>query len=137
MILLDTVVVSALRKNRPDLQVIAWMRGLREAEVLLSIGAVAETERDVRNARDADFAAALTTRLEDSLRFYRDRVWPVTLEIARLWGWGRLSADLGHESADLLTAATAAALRLTVASRNVRQFAPTGVPAFDPFKARA
>ena len=37
----------------------------------------------------------------------------------------------------LLTAATAAALRLTVASRNVRHFAPTGVPAFDPFKARA
>lgn len=135
MILLDTVVVSALRKNRPDLQVTAWMRGLREAEVFSSVGAVGETERGVRNARTADSAAALTTRLEDLLRFYGDRVLPVTLEIARLWG--RLSADLGHESADLLTAATAAAHRLTVATRNVRHFAPAGVPAFDPFKARA
>ena len=135
MILLDTVVVSALRRNRPDLQVTAWMRGLREAEVFLSVGAVGETERGVRKARDTDFAAALTTRLEDLLRFYRDRILPVTPEIARLWG--RLSADLGHESADLLTAATAAAHRLTVASRNVRHLAPTGVPVFDRFKARA
>jgi toxin FitB len=135
VILLDTVVVSELRKARPHPRVIGWVRGLREADVFLSVVTVGEIERGIRKVRDAEFALALTRWLEDLLRFYGDRILPVTPEIARLWG--RLSADLGHEGADLLLAATAAAHRLTVATRNVRHFAPTGVAVFDPFKATA
>lgn len=133
MILLDTVVVSELRKARPNLRVIAWMRGLREADVFVSVVTVGEIERGIRKAHDAEFALALTRWLDDLLRFYGDRVLPVTPDIARRWG--RLSADVGHEGADLLVAATAAAHGLTVATRNVRHFAPTGVRVFDPFKA--
>lgn len=135
MILLDTVVVSELRKARPNPRVIEWMRGLREADVFLSVVTIGEIERGIRKVRDTDFALALTRWLEELLRFYGDRILPVTPEIAR--HWGRLSADLGHEGADLLVAATAAVHRLTVATRNVRHFAPTGVPVFDPFKAVA
>jgi len=135
VILLDTVVVSELRKARPNPRVIEWMRGLRESDVFLSVVTIGEIERGISKVRDAEFAQALTRWLEDLLRFYGDRVLPVTPDIARRWG--RLSADLGHEGADLLVAATAASHRLTVATRNVRHFAPTGVAVFDPFKAPA
>ena len=135
MILLDTVVVSELRKARPNPRVIAWMRGLNEADVFLSVVTIGEIERGIRKLRDVDFANTLTRWLEDLLRFYGDRILPITPDIARRWG--RLSADLGNEGADLLVAATAAAHGLTVATRNVRHFAPTGVPVFDPFKAGA
>jgi toxin FitB len=133
VILLDTVVVSELRKTRPNPRVIEWMRGLREADVFLSVVTIGEVERGIRKVSDSEFALALTRWLEDLLRFYGDRILPVTPEIARRWG--RLSADLGHDGADLLIAATAAAHRLTVATRNVRHFAPTGVTVFDPFKS--
>jgi predicted nucleic acid-binding protein len=132
LILLDTVVVSELRKARPNAHVIAWMRGLAEADVFLSVVTIGEIERGIRKLADAEFAQPLTRWLEDLLRFYGDRVLPITPDIARRWG--RLSADLGHEGADLLIAATAASHRLTVATRNVRHFAPTGVNVFDPFK---
>jgi predicted nucleic acid-binding protein len=135
VILLDTVVVSELRKARPNPRVIAWMRSLNEADVFLSVVTIGEIERGIRKLRDVDFANTLTRWLEDLLRFYADRILPITPDIARRWG--RLSADLGNEGADLLVAATAAAHGLTVATRNVRHFAPTGVPVFDPFKAGA
>ena len=134
MILLDTVVVSELRKARPNPRVIAWMRGLRETDVFVSVVTVGEIERGIHKVRDAPFALALTRWLEELLRFYGDRILPVTPDIARRWG--RLSADIGHEGADLLLAATAAAHGLTVATRNVRHFASTGVRVFDPFKAK-
>ena len=135
MILLDTVVVSELRKARPNPRVIEWLRGLREADVFLSVVTIGEIERGIHKVRDTDFALSLTRWLEDLLRFYGDRILPVTPDIARRWG--RLSADIGHEGSDLLVAATAAAHGLTVATRNVRHFAPTGVAVFDPFKATA
>ena len=69
--------------------------------------------------------------IDRGLRFYSDRILPVTPVIARRWG--RLSAQLGHDGADLLIAATAAALGLTVATRNVRHFKPAGVPVLNPF----
>ncbi|MES2992341.1 MAG: type II toxin-antitoxin system VapC family toxin [Pseudomonadota bacterium] len=133
MILLDTVVVSELRKSRPNARVMAWMRGLHETDVFLSVVTIGEIERGIAKVRDSDFALALTRWLEELLRFYGDRILPVTPDIARRWG--RLSAEIGHEGADLLVAATAAAHGLTVATRNVRHFAPTGVRVFDPFKA--
>ncbi len=133
MILLDTVIVSELRKARPNPRVMAWMRGLRETDVFLSVVTIGEIERGISKVRDSDFALALTRWLEELLRFYGDRILPVTPDVARRWG--RLSADIGHEGADLLLAATAAAHGLTVATRNVRHFTPTGVPVFDPFKA--
>ena len=127
------MVVSELRKARPNSHVVSWVRSLGEGDVFLSVVTIGEIKRGIRKLADDEFAQSLTRWLEDLLRFYGDRVLHVTADIARRWG--RLSADLGHEGADLLIAATAASHRLTVATRNVRHFAPTGVKVFDPFKA--
>ncbi len=48
--------------------------------------------------------------------------------------WGRLSARLGFDGANLLIAATALEHGLTVVTRNIRHFEPTGVAILDPFK---
>lgn len=133
MILLDTVVLSELRKRTPSPNVTNWLRGCNERELYLSVVSLGEIERGIGRVADTTFALSLSHWLEELLRLYGDRVLPVTAPIARRWG--RLSAELGHEGADLLIAATALCHGLSVASRNVRHFRPTGVAVVNPFDA--
>ena len=56
---------------------------------------------------------------------------PFDLRTARRWG--ALSASLGNDSADLMIAATALEHGLTVVTRNVSDFEPTGTAVIDPF----
>lgn len=132
MILLDTVVLSELRKRKPHPSVIRWLRAQRPDELFVSVLTVSEIERSIAKVADPDFARALTRWLDDLIALYADRVLPVTPRIARRWG--RLSAKLGHEGADLMIAATALCHGLTVATHNVGHFAPTGVSVIDPFE---
>ena len=131
MILLDTMVLSELRKRRPHPKVVAWLRSQVPTEVFISVVSLGEIERGIHRAADRVFAVELAAWLEALIRFYADRILPVTPDIARRWG--RLSAELGHDGADLLIAATAASHRLTVATRNLRHFKPAGVMLVDPF----
>jgi len=131
MILLDTVVLSELRKTRPSPLVVAWLRGCAAEDLFISAISIGEIERGICKVTDRAFAEALTRWLEDLLRLYADRVLPITASIARRWG--QLSARLGHDGADLLIAATALSHGLTVATRNVRHFVPAGVQVIDPF----
>lgn len=133
MILLDTVVLSELRKRRPNAHVVAWLRGQAADGLYLSVVSIGEIERGIAKSPDASFAAELQRWLDDLLSLYGDHVLPVTADIARRWG--RLSAELNHDGADLLIAATALSHRLTVATRNLRHFKPTGVALIDPFVA--
>ena len=80
--------------------------------------------------RDPVHAHELAAWLDSVLALYGDRILPVDLSAARRWG--HLCGFLGHEGADLLIAATALEHGLTVVTRNVRHFAPTGVPVLDP-----
>jgi predicted nucleic acid-binding protein len=69
--------------------------------------------------------------LERLIDVYSDRILPVDVAVARLWG--RLSARIGHPGNDLIIAATALEHGLTVATRNVRHFIPTGAAIENPF----
>lgn len=131
MILLDTMVLSELRKRRPHPKVVAWLRPQPADQVFISVVSLGEIERGIHRTADRTFAESLTLWLDELVRFYADRILPITPDIARRWG--RLSAELGHEGADLLIAATAASHRLTVVTRNLRHFKPTGVMLVDPF----
>jgi len=133
MYLLDTVVLSEMRKRSPDSGVVRWF-GVREpASLFISTITVGEIERGaaLRRSQDAVFADALSSWLEQLLADYRDRIIPVDIRIARCWG--RLGAIVGHSGVDLLIAATAIEHDFTVVTRNVRHFAPTGVPVENPF----
>jgi len=133
MFLLDTVVLSELRKRDRDPGVVDWLAAQRPSDLFLSVVSLGEIERGIvrQRAHDADFAERLAAWLDRLLRLYSDRILPLETGAARRWG--RLSAELGHAGADLLIAATALEHGLTVITRNVRHFEPTGVPVFNPF----
>ena len=133
MYLLDTNVVSALRHPDRNPAPTSWLKGQRASDVYISVVTFGEVERGIAQQipRNPDFARDLAQWFERTLAWFADRVLPVDVATARRWG--RLSADLGHDSADLLIAATALEHGLTVVTRNIRHFHPTGVPVLDPF----
>jgi hypothetical protein len=131
--LLDTVVLSELRKAKPSRKVLQWIKAQKAESLFISVVSIGEIERGIERARksDAVFAGELERWLETLISQYADRILAVSANTARLWG--RLSAKLGHDGADLLIAATALSHGATVVTRNVKHFAPTGVRVLDPF----
>ena len=134
MYLLDTVVLSEVRKRNRDSQVAQWLSGKADEALFLSAVTIGEIERGIERQRGADaaFAEALESWLDRTVSIYGNRILPVDAAIARRWG--RLSARVGHDGADLLIAATALEHGLTVVTRNIRHFKPTGVAVVDPFQ---
>ena len=132
MFLIDTDVVSALRKRQRHPEIARWVEAQRSADLYLSVVTVGEIERGIerQQRRDPVYAHALAAWLDRLIALYGDRILAVDLSAARRWG--RLSHLIGHEGADLLIAATALEHGLTVVTRNVRHFEPTGVPILDP-----
>jgi toxin FitB len=134
MHLLDTMVISELSRRHPNRHVLAWFASVTSSDLYLSVISVSEIERGIerQKATDPAFAGRLSTWLDGVLRAYGNRVLPVTTAIARRWG--RLAAKIGRDDLDLAIAATALEHGLTVVTRNVSDFAPSGVPTRDPFR---
>src|SRR2546430_16079667 len=137
MYLLDTVVLSQLRKLRRYPTLAAWFAQQRMGDLFVSVISIAEIERGIARQGKIDpvFAAALASWLDKVLNVYRERILPFDLQAARRWG--QLSSAIGNQSADLMIAATALEHGLTVVTRNVSDFAPAGVAVLDPFTPHA
>ncbi|MEX6507207.1 type II toxin-antitoxin system VapC family toxin [Jiella sp. M17.18] len=135
MYLLDTMVLSKGLKRQRHPDVVVWMERSRDEEAFLSVRSLGEIERGICKIanRDPDRSERYRSWLQDTVQAYADRVLPVTEHVARRWG--RLSHDLGNANPDLFIAATALVHDLTVVTRNVRHFEPTGVKLFNPYKS--
>jgi toxin FitB len=136
MYLLDTDVLSELRRGRRNRNVVAWISDVSAADLFLSVVTIGEIELGIarQRVRNPGFAQDLADWLEVTLRAYGERILPLTVGIARRWG--QLAAQLGNKQLDLAIAATALEHGLTVVTRNVSDFEPTGVAVLDPFNAR-
>ena len=136
MLLLDTNVVSAVRRPDRHPQVAQWLSVQQPQSLFLSVVTIGEIRRGItqQERHDAPFARDLTGWLNRLLTLFGDRVLVFDVRVAQRWG--RLSAELGHDGVDLIIAATALHHGLTVVTRNVRHFEPTGVKTFDPFSER-
>jgi predicted nucleic acid-binding protein len=136
MFLIDTVTLSELRKRQRDPKVVKWFERQRTTDLFLSVISIGEIERGIARQRTIDpaFSSALADWLDRVLTVYGERILPFDLRIARRWG--ALSAALGNDSADLMMAATALEHGLTVVTRNVSDFEPSGVAILDPFRLR-
>lgn len=133
MYLLDTMILSELRKARRDPSLTRWLEHVRPTDVYLSVVTIGEVEKGIakQQRRNPAFAERLAYWLDGVLRYYAARILPVDLGIARRWG--RLADAHGHAGADLLIAATAIEHGLAIATRNARHFEGTGVSLVDPF----
>jgi predicted nucleic acid-binding protein len=134
MFLLDTVVLSELRKRDRNPNVVRWLTGKAADDIFLSAVTIGEIERGIvrQRGKDPAFAEALESWLDRTIQIYGDRILPVDTQTARRWG--SLSARIGNDGADLLIAATALEHGLTVVTRNIRHFEPTGVALINPFE---
>jgi predicted nucleic acid-binding protein len=133
--LLDTNVVSELRKTTPNPHVLAWHRREVTADVYVSALVIGEIRQGIERVRPRDprRAEALEQWLSGLIMLYRDRILPVTVEIAQ--EWGRLNVPPQPPPVvDGLMAATARVHRLTLVTRNVADVARTGAPVLDPFE---
>jgi len=133
--LLETNVLSEPRRHRPDRRVLTWLREQDPVQVFLSVLTLGEiaSGAERRARRDPAAARSLSAWLSTARMDYADRLLPVTADIAETWG--RLSGRRPVPVIDGLLAATALVHRLTLVTRNVRDFEGLGVPLLDPWQA--
>jgi toxin FitB len=140
--LVDTNVISAGAPGRAEHApaVLRWME-TNTNSLHLSVVTIAEIEAGIaKSLREnaARKAARLTEWLETVLHLYADRVLPIDIAVARIaGGLSDRARSLGTTPgfADIAVAATASLHGLTLLTRNLRDFAPLGVVALDPFEA--
>lgn len=130
--LLDTNVVSEVRKRRADSAVKDWFNQQDPDRLFISVLTVGEIREGVERlrARDPVRAQALALWLDDLGLLYGDRILPVDQMVAN--EWGRLRALRTLPVVDALIAATARVHGLTLVTRNERDFRGLNVPVLNP-----
>jgi predicted nucleic acid-binding protein len=135
--LLDTNVVSEVRKRTPDPNVAAWFASVSASDLFLSVLVIGEIRQGVERLvrRDPEQAATFEQWLDRLVHVYGDRIVPVTTDVAE--AWGRLNVPDPVPVVDGLLAATALVHGWTLVTRNLADVVGTRVRLLDPFAARA
>ena len=137
--LLDTVVVSELRKPRCDPRVKRWSEDQAPEILFLSRVTLAEIRFGIEQVEDVRFRSELIQWLDRTLRpWFGGRILDLDEDI--LVEWRRMVARgraVNHtfSQPDLFIAASASVHGLTVVTRNVTDFHVAGVPVFDPWSS--
>ena len=134
--LLDTNVVSELRKKRADERVAAWLRGVDAGDLHVSVLAIGEIRRGIellRRRGDHRQADVLEPWLQSLKESFADRTLDVSVGIAERWG--QLNAIKPLPIVDGLMAATAIEHDLILVTRDTGALAGTGVRTLDPWSA--
>ena len=135
--LLDTNIVSELRKKHPDNGVKTWADAQVAASLFLSTITLAEIRYGIERQSEPGFRNELETWLDNVLRpWFADRILPVDEEV--ILEWRRMVArgrerSITFSQPDLFIAATAHVHSLTVCTRNERDFLRAEVPVFNPW----
>jgi toxin FitB len=131
--LLDTDVVSEIRKKAPDRGVATWFASVPADKLFLSVLVVGEIRQGIARLvrRDPAQAEIFERWLSQLVDGYGDRIVPITVRIAE--AWGRLNVPDPVPVVDGLLAATALVHEWTLVTRNVNDVASTGVRLLDPF----
>jgi predicted nucleic acid-binding protein len=131
--LLDTNVVSELRKPRPHGAVLSWISELQADQIYLSAVTIGELQTGVQltrrqNPEKADEIELWVDQLAES-----SQVLPMDASCFREWA-RLMNGKTEHLLEDAMIAATARIHNLTVATRNEKDFKPLGVRVLNPFK---
>lgn len=130
--LLDTNVVSELRKQRPHGGVLAWLQSVDDTQLYLSAVTLGEIQAGVELTREQDPGKA--EEIEAWLALVAGAYNVLPMDAATFRAWARLmhrKSETLYE--DAMIAATAKVHGLTVATRNVSDFNALGLDVFNPF----
>jgi toxin FitB len=132
--LLDTNVVSELRKRDPDPHVLAWYATVTSAELFLSVLTIGEIRLGIQRLRRKDEPQAdlLEQWLQGLGVAYRDHLADVDADVAE--EWGRLNVPDPLPVIDGLLAASAKVRGWTLVTRNVADLQRSGVALLNPFE---
>jgi len=135
MFLLDTNVVSELRKTKPHGGVLAWLNATPESGLFISAVTLGEIQRGIEITKDQNPVNAREIAQWADRLAGTHNILPMDAQTFRLW------ARLMHHQSDAqfedaMIAATALVHQLTVVTRNTRDFAAFNVPLFDPFSCQ-
>lgn len=133
MYLLDTNVVSELRKTRPHGAVVAWLQTIADADLHLSAVTLGEIQAGIEITREQDPQKAASIEVWANQVANTYNVLAMDAATFRLW------ATLMHRQSntvyeDAMIAATAIQYQLTVVTRNVKDFERFNVAIFNPFE---
>ena len=132
--LIDTNVISELRRKAPNAGVVSWFSQRPSTTLFISVLTLGELRKGIEGVADASRRMVLLDWLETELpAFFAGRVLPIDGAVADRWG--RLAAAAGRPvpAIDSLLAATAAHHGLSLVSRNTRDFASFGVEIINPW----
>lgn len=134
--LLDTNVLSELRRRDPDPNVVRWLAA-RPASILhLSVLTLGEIRKGIEGLPDGDRKLRLLDWLEVELtNYFAGRILAVDAIVADRWGRLLAQAARPLPAIDSLLAATALAHGLTLVTRNVKDFQHAGLVTLDPWRA--
>jgi hypothetical protein len=134
--LLDTNVISELRKPSPDERVASWFEGIDSSDLYLSVLVVGEIKQGIERLRGRgdDEQANLFDRWLRTLKAqFADRLLTISIAVAERWG--QLNASKPLPVIDGLLAATAIEHDLTLVTRDSRTLASTGARLLNPWES--
>jgi toxin FitB len=132
MYLLDTNIVSELRKQRPHGGVVAWIEAAADEDIYLSAVTLGEVQAGIEITReqDGEKAAMIEAWADQVAKTYN--VLAMDADTFRLWATMMYrQSDTVYE--DAMIAATALRHKLIVVTRNVRDFERFNMPTINPF----
>jgi predicted nucleic acid-binding protein len=132
--LLDTNVLSELRRKVPNPSVVNWFAKRPASTLFLSVLTLGELRKGVEGIADAERRMVLLDWLETELpAFFTGRILPVDAQVADRWGRMVAAAGRPIPAIDSLIGATAAHHGLSLVTRNVKDVADLGLDVINPW----
>ena len=132
--LLDTNIISELRKNQPSKEVIDWISDINSDELFISCLTIGEIKTGIikLSSKDKVTSKALDKWLNEILQNYRENILNIDMETSLIWS--ELMSIDNNNAIDGLIAAQAINHRMTLVTRNMKHYNIYNIKLLNPFE---